>query len=181
MIAFSVRIKKFEAPEMRVKQFNTIVREALLFAAKYWIENFLPLHFTSTAYQRYQYSRRGSTYNAIKEKMQMVQPWQSRKKYGPKTIPAPKPPLPWVWSGDLRTQLLSMSPDQFRISATATSQRQRVRVPLPSPHPIPAGHKGELSKINREEMEIMTKVAFERFVLLMGQYAGGWVESKIAA
>jgi hypothetical protein len=180
VIAFSVRIRRYDSPELKQKHFNRIVREALLFAAKYWITNFLPLHFTSTAYQRYQYSRRGSVYNAIKEKMEMVQPWQGRKKYGPKTIPAPKPPLPWVWSGDLRTQLLSMSPEQFRIQTTATSSRQRVRVPIPSPHPIPAGHKGELGKLNQEELAIMTKVAFDKFVELM-EAQRELVDTRLAA
>jgi hypothetical protein len=167
VIRFSVRVKSYGSHRVPAAVRNRFLRESLIVAAKYWIQHFLPLHFTATAYQRYQYSRRGSVYNAIKAKMEMVQPWQSRKKYGPKTIPAPKPPLPWVWSGDLRTQLLSMSPEQFNIQATATSNRQKIRVPIPSPHPIPAGHKGELGKLNHEEMEIMTKIAFDHYVELM--------------
>lgn len=141
---------------------NKFVREAGEFAGRHAIRNYLPLHFQPGAVQRYRYSARRSEYNKIKQRMRRVRPWITGGKRGV-AKPAPKPPAPWVWSGDLRDKLLSKSPEDFNIRSTATSKTQKVQIKLPTPHPISRDHRGELGRITNAEMKEMSKLAIQHY------------------
>lgn len=158
MLPLRIEIQEIGPPDIRKRLLNEIVREGLREAAEFWITHYLPIHFTQSAYSRYQYSARSQRYLAIKARAQKIRPWigTSRGDW----VAAPKPPRPWVWSGETIHQLLGMTPEEFTIKAIATTKKQRVEVKLPVPHPTSPDHKGELGKLTQDEFKQMHEIAF---------------------
>jgi hypothetical protein len=159
-VRLTVRIKKTNPPEIRLRELNAIIREGLTVVAGWWITECLPKHFLPSGVQRYGYSARKPSYLAVKRRMQKVRLWEAGYKKGA-WVPAPKPPGPLVWTGELRRTLLEKSPEDFNIKAIATSKKQTVRVPCPIPHPMSKEQTGELTRIINEEFRMMHEIAFE--------------------
>lgn len=178
-VKFSVRVRRFRPPEMMLRQWNDIIREALKEAAEFWIATCLPKHFEQGASQRYQYEKRREAYLRLKRIMEKVRPWIGTKRQAA-YIPAPKPPRPWVWSGMTIDKLLKRSPSDFNIQARATSKRQTVRVPLPVPHPTNPNNVGELGKMTRDEFRMMSEIALA-VVRLKLQDISQEITTRIAA
>lgn len=155
MLTFTVRLTRLRPPDVAKSQFNGWVRAGLVEAAKYWIANYLPLHFQRGAEQRYNYAPRTRRTHAIKARAA-----QRGLIYSPKggEVPYAGPPAPWVWTGDAKQALLGRSPDSFNIRPTATSNTQKVVVPLPIGHPINPRHKGELTVVTRAERRKLTDI-----------------------
>ena len=140
------------------KQVNTIFRFAGMEAGYYWINNYLHLHFEPQAYQRYGYARRSFRWNRKKQ--------NAVKAYSPNTgreYPAPKPPKPLVWTGEMRDRVLSRK-NSYQVKATAKfasdDRRQvvNIRIPIPLPHPINPKNRGELTKLAMSEWRKMRSI-----------------------
>ncbi|WP_166820517.1 hypothetical protein [Thalassoroseus pseudoceratinae] len=157
MITFQTYIKKKKPADIMQREFNALVREALIEAAEFWIKEFLPLHFESSAVRRYGYAARKSYYNKLKRRARMILKPGTAQQY----VPAPKPPGPLVYTGELKKEVLSRPVSAFKIKATATGKKQKVRVPVRIPHPINPKNSGELTKLVNEELKMMHRVATE--------------------
>lgn len=166
MITFKTYIRKNKPPEIMQREFNSLVREALTEAAKWWIEHFLPLHFEPSAVRRYGYAARKAEHNAIKRRARMVKKPGTAQTY----VPAPKPPAPLVYTGELKREVLSRPVSAFKIKATATGKKQKVRVPVRIPHPINPKNSGELTKLVNEELKMMHFVAMETLKDLLANW-----------
>ena len=148
-----------------LKVFNNTVRIAMEKVGYYWRDNFLPLHFTPGAVQRYNYVARSDRWQNIKRKAQWVTKRgfvRDGKRYGAgvgEVVPATQPPLPLVWTNELRESVLPGS--HLVAKATATSNKVTVRIPIKLPHPMREIHAKELVKINAEENRKLSSMAVQ--------------------
>lgn len=145
MLALRVRIKEIMPPDVTLREWNKWIALAFREAGEYWIREFLPQHFTPGAVQRYRYQARKRQYLERKRRARLLRDWRGRH-----FVPT-KPPLPLVYSGAVKDELLSRPISAFNIRATATSNRQSVKVPLRLPHPMRAQQLSELRAMIHEE------------------------------
>lgn len=153
MYRLNIKIRQSRPPELLLREWNRLVREALEEdVAPYWILNYLPLHFEPGAVQRYSYAARQEKYNRKKRTRDVV-------KIKGKVVPLAKPTGPLVLTGELRTSLLGKTPEQFNSKATVTSKKWQLRIPLRIPHPINPRNSGELSRYIHEEISRLQMIA----------------------
>ena len=161
---------------MKARALNSVVREGLVSAGIWWVENALPKHFDPSAVQRYDFEARNAAYLAVKRKMVKVREWESGHRG--QWIPAPKPPGPLIWTGKLR-ESTQRSPSSFAIRATATANKKFVKVPVPLPHPMSEANCSELVRMIQSEADAMGKVAWELITQLFSVYGNQSVEEII--
>lgn len=136
MITFKVLIKRTQSVGMKQAEFNRAVKWALTEAGLMWVQEFLPRHFETMAFGRYNYAPRGRGYQERKRRVTGMQP------------------IPLVFFGELRsTVLANRGKGLIRVVATATANRQQVRVPVRIPHPINPKNKGELVRTTKDEYQ----------------------------
>lgn len=163
MLPITVRIKRLNPPEIRLREMNKIIRDCLQLTGEKWVADYLPLHFLPSATQRYSYHARSRSYLAVKNRMTRVRTWRRGRKGGD-WIPAPQDKGPLVWTGALRDSLLMRTPSSFNIKTTSTQTKHTVRVPVPMPHPMPASTTPELTRLNTEEFQALNKFLFDMVV-----------------
>lgn len=141
------------------RELNEITRTALTAAAQLWIKEFLPLHFIPSATQRYGYAPRNAKYRAIKRRAEKIRIAEFSNVF----VPAPSPPSPLVWTGELKKEVLGRPLSEYNIKARATSNKQQVRVPVKIPHPLNPKNSGEITKLITLEILAMQNEAMKVF------------------
>lgn len=155
MYRLNLKITQSRPPELLMREWNSLVREALeQDVAKFWIANYLPLHFQPSAVQRYSYAARTDKYLRRKRTKDKV-------KIKTKVVPIWKPTGPLILTGELMNSLLGKSPEAFNSKATVTSKKWQLRVPLRIPHPINPRNSGELSRLVKEETSKLQSLAIK--------------------
>ncbi len=159
---WKVFVKRNRPPGLVMRRWNAIVTLALNETGKFWIKEFLPLHFQPSAVQRYSLAARRSAYLLIKQKVDYLNIgfWsQKQHQYIGQRVKIAKPTAPLVLTGNLRDSLLAKARGGgLTIKTTATSNKAIVRVKCPIPHPINPKNKGEITRLIRPEIEAMNKV-----------------------
>jgi hypothetical protein len=143
----------------------------------YWIPVALPKHFRPEAVQAYQYAARRPVYNKIKNKANYIEPnfkYNARGRRMPSAkFPNPNlgksPVNPLELTGQMKTGLLGKPPQSFNMVFSITNAKQVVRLKLPINHPINPKNKGEVGRLNNEDRRIMSKIANQRFSLLVSK------------
>lgn len=144
------------------KKINDAFRLGGQEAGWWWINNCLPRHFTFAAYQLYGYARRSFRWNQKKLNAKRAYSVNTGASY-----PAEQPPVPMVWTGELRRHVLGRT-NSYQVKATAkfaTGDRKqivRVSVPVGIPHPINPKNAGELTRIAPSEFRQMKSIVFQR-------------------
>lgn len=159
MMSFRVKVTAMRPATMMVRAWNHLIAGAYRLAGEYWVEHFLPLHFTAGAVQRYSYAARTRRYLERKRFAKAL-----RDGKGNWFVPI-KPPLPLVYSDQLRKDVLGRNKSAFNIRATATSNKHQVRVPVRIPHPLNPKNAGEIVRWNDQEKEILRGVIMQAMKL----------------
>lgn len=159
MIPFSVTIKQSRPPEIMQREFNGMVRAALLQVGIYWVKHFLPKHFEPGAVQRYSYTARKPKYNAKKYKAELLKLPSGAKVRNPNF--GQRQACPLVYTGEWRKLTLAKTPGDFNYKLTSTATKTMVRVPVPIPHPIPVKYANEIGRLTTDEMRTLHRVASE--------------------
>lgn len=154
-VKFSVKIQETKPTELMQRSFNGMVKRSMEKAGEMWIKEFLPIHFTPKAVQRYRYAKRSDTLNAIKRRARQI-----TNEAGVK-VPMEKPPSPFVWTGEMKREVLGRSVDEFNIRTTATSNKVKAKVPVRIPHPLNPKNAGEIPRLVRDEIKAMKVVTVE--------------------
>jgi hypothetical protein len=115
--------QKPEGTTQRV--WNEAVRKGLREAGRFWVRNYLPIHFTVAAIRRYEYPPITQKY--LRKKLRARRAWD--RSLG---IWVPRQPghIPLVWTGAMRNSLLQRSVDSFNYQVTATASHGTLKIPL---------------------------------------------------
>lgn len=171
-VKFSVRVTQYGiiAKAMKVKQstINTWVRAAMVEAAKLWIEEFLPKHFSKAAFYKYAYKPRSSWTQSAKRALESQglvplprQEWRGAihprviRIYGRAIFcrPGAFSNEPFFWTGQMKKKVLNQN--VYSPIARATAKKQTVRVPVAFGHPVPAWLSPEVVALLPSEMNRM--------------------------
>src|SRR5262249_50666262 len=98
---------------------------------------------------------RSRRYLEIKKRMTRVRKWKTKE-----WMPAPKPPMPLQWTGDLNKTIQEIVGNpSAHIKATSTTNRQRVKVPIRLPHPMRRVNAAEIVRLIKSEYDELMKRA----------------------
>lgn len=148
-------------------EFNELVKKSLLAAAAHWLKHFLPLHFLTTAIDRYGYKPRRKKWNDYKRaaKTIYVKP-ESNPKHPMAGLRVANPnyhkePDPLVWTGHLKAFVTQKPIEMYTNNARFTylGKNPTIKVLVPLSHPINAVNAGEITKMTAEEKDILRGVA----------------------
>jgi hypothetical protein len=156
----SVKIRKYAPPEMKLREQNWLVRQALTEAILWWYTNIVPKKFDPGAVQRYQLHARNEVYNLIKRRMEKARLWISGGRKG-EWVAVDKPPGPFRFTGAFRDQTLTTPGSAVTIRAVSTQYKKEVTISIPVPHPMSHTTREEFGKMIQEEIDWMADITWE--------------------
>lgn len=121
----SIKLQDQKPAGSTQRAWNDAVRAGLREAGRFWVRNYLPLHFTVGAIRRYGYP-------ALQRKY-LVKKFRATRAFDRSLgIWVPRQPghIPLVWTGAMRNSLLQRSVDSFNYQVTATASHGTLKVPL---------------------------------------------------
>jgi len=155
---------------------NSLVREALLAPAQYWINNILEGHFKAGASAKYGYPSRSQNYLRKKQYAATVQSWPKGRWHGAR-LPNPnyhKSPAPFVYTGDLYDFVMENARSgRMKPKATATANVQKVEVLVQYSHPLRTEDAGMITRRTAAESDVLHGVFQRRLRELMRGAASG--------
>lgn len=170
----------------RVAAFNSLVREALEFAAQHWIDDpdMLASHFEPGASSRYGYPQRSAKYLRVKQYAAKVRSWPQGRWAGA-MVQNPnyhKSPAPYVYSGDLKEFVLGNARSgNMRPKAVATSNVQRVEVKVQYSHPLRTTDAGMITKMTDGQRDKLFRIFVKKLHELMAATPTIREQSRVTA